>query len=82
MGVPIYDSDVRQRIYQIIDISLSDTIGARILGSDGEYHPVQSDEKPYASQDEFMKLAISNASQGKTRRKLPAWKKFFRILGQ
>ena len=82
VGVPIYDSDVRQRIYQIIDISLSDTIGARILGSDGEYHPVQSDEKPSASQDEFMKLAITNASQGKTRRKLPAWKKFFRILGQ
>lgn len=82
VGVPIYDSDIRAKIYQIIDISLSDTIGARLLGSDGEYHPVQSDDQPLSSQDEFMKLAINNASNGKTRKKLPAWKRLFRILGQ
>lgn len=82
VGVPIYDPDIRAKIYQIIDISLNDNIGARILGSDGEYHPVQSDDQPIASQDEFMKLAITNASNGKTRKKLPAWKRLFRILGQ
>jgi polyphosphate kinase len=65
LAFPIEDGVLRDRITkEILQVSLMDNTKARVLASDGSYHPVQSGNgsKPRRSQMEFIQLAVSGRS--------------------
>ena len=58
---PIYEAEVKNRIKEVLEITLQDNFKAREQHSDGSYHYVekQSGEKPISSQMELFKLAYN-----------------------
>lgn len=62
VAAPIYDEEIKQRIYKLLEISLKDNIKARFMTSDGKYARKELDE-PLDSQIYFVQEAYENAGQ-------------------
>ena len=61
VACPIYDINVKNKIYKIIDHNLKDNLKARLLTSNGNYIKVTNDEKNnYDSQRELMNSSINH----------------------
>jgi polyphosphate kinase len=58
--VPVTDSKLRQRLQQILDVSLADDVLAWELGPDGSWHKVPT-TRGLNSQDRFKELALESA---------------------
>jgi polyphosphate kinase len=58
--VPVTDSKLRQRLQQILDVSLADDVLAWELGPDGGWHRVQS-MRGLNSHERFKELALESA---------------------
>ena len=75
---PMEDGVLRERIVsEILAVTLADTAKARILSSDGLYHPVEKSGKPRRSQFEFIGLALGTgqgAGTSPAKSKFPAVK--------
>lgn len=62
---PIHQQDLKQRIIQILNITLSDTVKARIQKSDGTYERVDKRGKEHInSQNVFYEMAVEAAKKG------------------
>jgi polyphosphate kinase len=62
---PIEDGVLRERIIsQILAVTLADNAKARMLSSDGTYHPVERHGKVRRSQFEFIELAGAGNGMG------------------
>ena len=63
---PIEDQEIKNEIMSILNISLQDTLKARILQADGTYRKIDKRSKKLVdSQDMFYKLAMERAEEGK-----------------
>lgn len=81
VAAPIYNSNLKEKIYEIIDISLKDNVGARLLGNDGQYHHIHDQNNNINSQEELMRWAMENADR-KLKKRKPLWKKVTKIIKQ
>lgn len=62
---PIHQQDLKQRIIEILNITLSDTVKARIQKSDGTYERVDKRGKEHInSQNVFYEMAVEAAKKG------------------
>lgn len=69
VACPIYDKDVKDKIYTIIEYNLKDNVGARILGSDNEYHHVVDGKAHFNSQEKLMEWTLENAPKERPKAK-------------
>jgi polyphosphate kinase len=47
---PIYDENIGQDLFKILELQLTDTVQAKELKNDSQYHKVKAIKKPYSSQ--------------------------------
>lgn len=81
VAAPILQDNIKKKIYKIIDLSLSDNVGARIMGSDGEYHHIYDQSENINSQQALMDLAMSEASE-RTHVEKRKWQKFTKFINK
>ncbi|OOB79660.1 MAG: polyphosphate kinase 1 [Epulopiscium sp. Nuni2H_MBin003] len=62
VAAPIYDNDLKHRIYDSLQIMLADNVKARFMNCDGEYEKKVGGE-PLDAQMYFVEQAYKNASQ-------------------
>ena len=80
VACPILDKRVREKVWGIVDVLLSDQIKARMLGNDKEYHIIDQHSAPISAQNVFMenaKLAESQRSVKKKNKFKEAMRKLF-----
>lgn len=65
IACPIYDPDIKERIYNILQIQMNDNMKARLLQSNKEFikRTISENKMPISSQLYFMEQALQNAKQ-------------------
>ncbi|SHO50797.1 polyphosphate kinase 1 [Anaerocolumna xylanovorans] len=58
IACPIVDEDIRERLYHILDVMLSDTVKARKLDESGNYFKLDGDSTPLDAQQSFIGEAM------------------------
>ena len=58
--IPIEDKRHKERVKDILDLYLEDTLKAHIMRADGSYRKINDREHPISAQEELMKAAIEN----------------------
>lgn len=58
IACPIVDEDIRERLYHILDVMLSDTVKARKLDVSGSYCKPEADTIPLDAQQSFIEEAM------------------------
>ena len=58
--IPIEDKRHKERVKDILDLYLEDTLKAHIMRADGSYRKINDREHPISAQDELMKEAIAH----------------------
>ena len=71
VAVPIYDTDVKERLYNMFNIMLKDNVQARIQLPDGTYKRIKNKEEPISSQLYFYQQAYDNAKRVKEENQNP-----------
>jgi len=61
IACPIFDDQIRGRLFEMLNVMLKDNTKARVLNQSGKYKHIISDEKPLDSQIYFFEEAITNA---------------------
>ena len=69
VACPILDKRVREKVWGIVDVLLSDQIKARMLGNDKEYHIIDQHSAPISAQNVFMENAKLAESQRSVKKK-------------
>ncbi len=57
IAFPILSPGVRDHVDEILEMHWKDNVKARVMDSDGLYHPIQTDEPPFDSQAAFLEEA-------------------------
>ncbi len=58
--IPIEDKRHKERVKEILDLYLEDTLKAHIMRADGSYRKINNREHPISAQEELMKEAIAH----------------------
>ena len=58
--IPIEDKRHKERVKDILDLYLEDTLKAHIMRADGSYRKINNREHPISAQEELMKEAIAH----------------------
>ncbi|MBQ2582222.1 MAG: polyphosphate kinase 1, partial [Ruminococcus sp.] len=66
VGVPILDSQIKQRVLEYFDIQLHDNVKARVMNSDGIYERAVDSSAKCCSQEKFIAMAYEAAPQAVT----------------
>ncbi len=69
IACPIYDSDIKKEINEIIETLLYDNVNARTIDSEGNYNRIEDNKIPINSQELFIKQALQREVKKATRRK-------------
>ncbi|PRO65129.1 RNA degradosome polyphosphate kinase [Alkalicoccus urumqiensis] len=58
---PVYETHVKARVKEVLDLSLDDNQKARVMNTDGTYNYVKNEKPPLNSQLEFQRLAAAQS---------------------
>ena len=63
VACPILNSEIKQRINNMMEVMQYDTIKRRKMGADGTYHIIDGNRSPIDSQEIFMKATINHGTK-------------------